>query len=121
MGGVTMMHKYYKSTDGKLFLDPILSNHKGLKELKESEFNSAVEIINAATVKSLAENEQSYVIEQMGKADAHLKLTNEYSSRAVYGADELIVYKEALRNYVRDEDGVLVISTDKPKINGGIL
>ena len=70
---------------------------------------------------SLAKDAQKHVVKQLNKADSQLVLTNEYSSRAVYGADELIVYKEALRNYVRNEDGVLVISTEKPEINGGIL
>ena len=70
---------------------------------------------------SLAKDAQKHVIEQLNKADSQLVLTNENSSRATYTIAELITYKEALRDYVRDEDGVLVISTEKPEINGGIL
>ena len=71
--------------------------------------------------KSSAKDAQKHVIEQLNKADSQLVLTNENSSRATYTIAELITYKEALRDYVRDEDGVLVISTEKPEINGGIL
>ena len=34
------MNKYYENTEGQLFVDPILENHKGLSELTEAEFNA---------------------------------------------------------------------------------
>jgi len=71
--------------------------------------------------KSLAKDAQKHAIEQLNKADAELKLTNENSSRAEYTRAELVAYKEALRDYVRNKDGVLVISTKKPEINGGFI
>jgi len=70
---------------------------------------------------SLAKDAQKHAIEQLNKADVELVLTGENSSRAKYTIAELVTYKEALRDYVRGEDGVLVISTEKPEINGGIL
>ena len=47
------MRKFYKDSNGQLFVDPILENHSGLVEIEKKEFDNIVKAINKPTTDQL--------------------------------------------------------------------
>ena len=47
------MNKYYESTEGQLFVDPILANHDGLTEITQEQFNQIIEERSKPTTNQL--------------------------------------------------------------------
>jgi cell division ATPase FtsA len=47
------MNKYYENAEGQLFVDPILSNHDGLTEITQEQFNQIIEERSKPTTNQL--------------------------------------------------------------------
>jgi hypothetical protein len=47
------MDKYYESTEGQLFVDPIVANHAGLTEITQEQFNQIIADRNKPTTSQL--------------------------------------------------------------------
>ena len=84
------------------------------KQLKKHLYPFTFEDTPDKTSEDLANVAQQWAVAQLNNADHNLVLTRENSKRAKYTEESLIVYKEALRDYVRVVEGVLTISTEKP-------
>ena len=50
------MNKYYENPEGQLFVDPILTNHTGLTEITQEQFNQIIAERNKPTTDQLLAN-----------------------------------------------------------------
>ena len=77
------MNKYFKNTEGELFVNPIVSNHVGLTKISKAQFESKLAIKNTPTPEQLyAKAKQDKIL-----AVSQIKVTT--TSGNVFDGDEI--------------------------------
>lgn len=104
--------KHYIDESGNVYGYP----KAGTREMTAEEFETFKN--PPPTPEQIANQEQAWVVSELNNADILLSLAQEGSKRAVHTAEEVIVYKEALRDYVQNVEGVLTVVGERPVLGG---